>query len=51
MTVLKRIEWLQGQIKSQKKIKAQFLKEKNEQGAENAVRKIREHEDELRRLI
>lgn len=51
MDPIKRIEWLQGQIASQKKIKAQFMKEKNEIGAARASRKIREHEDELRRLI
>ncbi|QZE11153.1 hypothetical protein SEA_PHREDRICK_11 [Streptomyces phage Phredrick] len=51
MDPIKRVEWLQAQIKSQKKIRAQFLKEKNEIGAARASRKIREHEEELRRLV
>ncbi|WMI33647.1 hypothetical protein SEA_PATELGO_11 [Streptomyces phage Patelgo] len=51
MDVLKRIEWLQGQIKSQERIRAQFIKEGNEVGAARAARKLREHKDELRSLV
>lgn len=51
MDPIKRVEWLQQQIKSQKKIRAQFLKEDNEVGAARAARKIRQHEEELRRLV
>lgn len=51
MDPIKRVEWLQAQIKSQKKICAQFLKEKNKIGAAKASQKIREHEEELGRLV
>ena len=51
MDPIKRIEWLQRQIESQKKIRAQFMKDKNEIGAAGASRKIRKYEEELRRLV
>lgn len=51
MEILKRIKWPENQIKSQEKIRAQFMKENNETGAVGASRKIREHTEELRRLV
>lgn len=50
-SVIKRIEWLRKQIESQKRIKNQYIREGNEIGSAGASRKIRQYEEELRRLI
>jgi hypothetical protein len=50
MDILKRVEKLQGQINSQKAIKAQFEKEGNEIGARGAQKKIEKYEKEIRDL-
>lgn len=46
----KAAERLQGQIDSQKRIKAQFEKEGNQPGVKRAERKIKELQKELNRL-
>lgn len=46
----KRAEWLQGQLDSQRRIKKQFEKEKNEVGAKRADREIKKLLNELDRL-
>jgi len=47
----KRAERLQGQIASQKRIKAQFEKEGNELGAKKAQKKIDGYQKELDGLV
>jgi len=51
MDLQKRAERLQGQIDSQKRIKAQFVKEGNQVGAKGADKKIKELQKELDRLV